>query len=113
MPHLSSALIPSAHGPRKKPFHSHPQREDDAVTIGEAVAQLIEDQGSLGGEGQVLAAQMQALAKHLDDGDIPAYATPAAHREMRALVEQMCGSSASAAGLTDRELDALLSGDLP
>ena len=62
----------------------------------------------LGAEGEVLSAQAIALASHLDSGEIPAYATPAAHRELRALVEQLGGAPGAAAGVTDAELEKML-----
>ncbi|MCC5946907.1 MAG: hypothetical protein JJT89_00500 [Nitriliruptoraceae bacterium] len=79
------------------------------MKIATAVRRLIKAT-SLGTEAQVLASQAVMLAKHLDDGEIPAYATPAAHRELRALVEQIGGAPGAEAGVTDAELDELLRG---
>lgn len=77
------------------------------MKIAAAVRRLVKSL-DLGDEGQVLSAQAVALASHLDSGEIPAYATPAAHRELRALVEQLGGAPGAAAGVTDAELEAML-----
>ena len=84
--------------------------KDDPVTIATAVRTLVE-QLHLSAEGEVLAAQAQALADHLDDGSIPPYATPAAHRELRALVEQLVAAPGVGSGVSDAELEALLRGE--
>lgn len=61
--------------------------------------------------GEVLAAQARHLAAMIDAGDLPPYAVPAAHRELRAIVEALTAADVGAEpGITDDELEALLRG---
>jgi hypothetical protein len=65
----------------------------------------------LGPQGEVLAAQARHLAAMIDRGELPPYAVPAAHRELRATVEALVAApGAEGGGITDAELEALLSG---
>lgn len=78
--------------------------------ITEAVEKMLASLGELGDDRMVLASQCRMLAAQFDSGEIPGYATPAAHRTLRELTAALLGDRRVVAGLSDTEFDRLISG---
>lgn len=77
--------------------------------IAKAVRQLADGLGDLTDEQELIVSQALTIAEAIDSGELPAYASPAAHRELSALRSDLLGVPGREDDpLSDEEFAALL-----